>query len=203
MNELNMKYTGRIIKDLREKAGESQEQLAEALQAPNRETIARWENGSRDLKREHIISIAQHFNVSADYLLGLADDPSINPDMQNAHAVTGLSSEAIERLSGMQYCDFNTPYKRTDIIENIILNAHFKNLLNTLCEACLFAGAETLTKSTEYTASFDGKTINFKQLSKENLVELYSQKALKEFNIIITKMIEEASENAEHNPTQE
>ena len=203
MNELNMKYTGKIIKELREKTGESQEQLAEALNAPNRETITRWENGSRDLKREHIIAIAKHFNVSADYLLGLSNNSSIDPDIQNACSVTGLSSEAIEHLSDMQYCDFNTPYKRTDIIENIILNAHFRNLLDTLCEACLFASAETLTKTTEYIASSDGRTVNFKQLSKENLVELYSQKALKEFNIIITKMIKEATNNAEHNPPKE
>ena len=67
MSELTMKCTGKRIKELRELAGESQEQLAAAINAPNRETITRWENGSRDLKREHIIALSQHFNVSADY----------------------------------------------------------------------------------------------------------------------------------------
>lgn len=108
MNDLTMKYTGKIIKELREKAGESQEQLAEALQAPNRETIARWENGSRDLKREHIIAIAKHFNVSTDYLLGLSDNPSVDPDIQNACSITGLSKKSIDKLKLMKQSSATT-----------------------------------------------------------------------------------------------
>lgn len=99
MKELSMKFTGKIIKELREQAGESQEQLAIALNAPNRETIARWENGSRDLKREHIIAIAQHFNVSADYILGLSSVSSVNEDIQTVCKVTGLSEENAKLLS--------------------------------------------------------------------------------------------------------
>lgn len=95
MTDYSMKRTGNIIKELREKAGESQEQLAIALNAPNRETITRWENGARDLKREHIIAIAQHFNVSTDYLLGLSDIQTTDTDIQNACKVTGLSECAI------------------------------------------------------------------------------------------------------------
>lgn len=99
MKELNMKLTGKIIKELREAAGESQEQLAVALNAPNRETIARWENGSRDLKREHIITIAQHFNVTSDYILGLSDISSVDEDIQTVCKVTGLSEENVRLLS--------------------------------------------------------------------------------------------------------
>lgn len=98
MKELNMKFTGKIIKKLREQAGESQEQLAVALNVPNRETITRWENGSRDLKREHIIAIARHFNVSSDYLLGLSDISSTNEDIKIACNVTGLSEKSIDVL---------------------------------------------------------------------------------------------------------
>lgn len=102
MNELNMKYTGKIIKELREQANESQEQLANALNAPNRETIARWENGSRDLKRGHIIAIAQHFNVSADYLLGLsraaAPDDFVQ-EVANRYGLTESALKTLERLN--------------------------------------------------------------------------------------------------------
>lgn len=98
MKELNMKLTGKIIKELREQANESQEQLANALNAPNRETITRWENGSRDLKREHIIAIAQHFNVSSDYLLGLSETPSTDEDIQIISNATGLCDMAIANL---------------------------------------------------------------------------------------------------------
>ena len=157
--DTSMKRTGKIIKELREKAGESQEQLAVAIEAPNRETIARWENGSRDLKREYIIALASHFNVSTDYLLGLSDVQSVNEDIKIACKVTGLSEKAIEHLSDMQYCDFNMPssYTRVEIIEQIVLSGHFRKLLNTLCTACLFAGAENLTNTTEYGVSSDGR----------------------------------------------
>ncbi len=122
MKELNMKFTGKIIKELREQANESQEQLANALNAPNRETIARWENGSRDLKREHIIAIAQHFNVSSDYLLGLSEVKSPNNDIKIACKVTGLSQGAIHNLQYINYKD------------NISLGIN-KDILNSLIES--------------------------------------------------------------------
>lgn len=101
MSEFDMKYTGKIIKELREKAGENQEQLAEALGVANRETVARWESGARDLRREHIIALAQHFHVSADYLLGLTNVKAIPTDgkLQAAAEVTGLSEGALLKLS--------------------------------------------------------------------------------------------------------
>lgn len=114
MTDYSMKRTGNIIKELREKAGESQEQLAIALNAPNRETITRWENGARDLKREHIIAIAQHFNVSTDYLLGLSDIQTTDTDIQNACKVTGLSEPAVVACSA------------------IASNGEFKNLIRFL-----------------------------------------------------------------------
>lgn len=203
--DTSMKRTGKIIKELREKAGESQEQLAVAIEAPNRETIARWENGSRDLKREYIIALASHFNVSTDYLLGLSDVQSVNEDIKIACKVTGLSEKAIEHLSDMQYCDFNMPssYTRVKIIEQIVLSGHFRKLLNTLCTACLFAGAENLTNTTEYGVSSDGRTVNFNKLSKGDLLELYTQKASKEFNMIIDKITKEAVNNGNNRPKEE
>lgn len=105
METTDMKHTGRIIKELREKAGENQEQLAAALQVANRETVARWESGARDLKREHIIALAKHFNVSADYLLGLSEVASVEADVQTACRMTGLSEGAVERLKRVSVFD--------------------------------------------------------------------------------------------------
>ena len=97
---MNRKLFGERLLKLREERNETQQQLAEALQAPNRETIARWENGSRDLKREHIIAIAKHFNVSTDYLLGFSDNPTTDPDIKIACEVTGLSDQTVIKISG-------------------------------------------------------------------------------------------------------
>lgn len=201
--DISMKYTGKIIKELRENAGESQEQLAAAIEAPNRETIARWETGSRDIKREYIIDMARHYNVSADYLLGLSDVQSVNENIKIACKVTGLSEEAVQGLSDMQLCDFNMPYSRTEIIEKIILSHRFRSLLNALCQTCLFASAENLTNTTRYEASPDGKTVVLNQLSKNDLIEFGSQKAVKEFNIIIDRMIKVAQNNGNNRPKEE
>lgn len=43
--------------------------------------------------------LAQYYGVSTDYLLGLTDTPSIDPQIQIAHKVTGLSEDAIHQLS--------------------------------------------------------------------------------------------------------
>ncbi len=201
--DTNMKYTGKVIKELRENVGESQEQLANAIGAPNRETIARWETGSRDIKRDYLIAIARHFKVSTDYLLGLSDVSSVSKDIKVACMVTGLSEKAIKHLADMQYCDFGIPYQRTDIIESIILSGHFRRLLNLLCETCLFAEAENLLNATEYEASSDWKTVNLKCISKNDLIEFSSQKAIKEFNKIIDQMVKEAQNNGKNRKKEE
>lgn len=71
-DKTSIKEIGNRIKRLRESKGESQEELAETLNIANRETIARWENGTREIKREHIILLAKHYNVTSDYLLGIS-----------------------------------------------------------------------------------------------------------------------------------
>lgn len=57
---------------LREERQETQQELSSGLNV-SREVVAKWENGTRDLKTKHTISLAKYFNVSADYLLGLTD----------------------------------------------------------------------------------------------------------------------------------
>lgn len=131
MKELSMKLTGKIIKELRESAGESQEQLANALNAPNRETIARWENGSRDLKREHIIAIAQHFNVSADYILGLSRAAAPDDFVQevvNRYGLTESALKTLERLNAPLDFDEkekNRIVKKQKYISDSIENSNF------------------------------------------------------------------------------
>lgn len=150
MNNLSMKYTGEIIKKLREEKGESQEQLATAIHAPNRETITRWENGSRDLKREHIIALAKHFNVSSDYLLGLSDIPSADTDIQTACKTTGLNEEAIKNLISeierwKEYAmnDFEIQ-KYMDIRNSIISSGEF-NCLVFVCWSLFERSTKCLT----------------------------------------------------------
>lgn len=72
-----MKQFRSRLKELREKSGFSQKELAEKLSL-SRPTITAYESGSRAPTIETIINIADIFEVSIDYLFGRSDDPCLN-----------------------------------------------------------------------------------------------------------------------------
>jgi len=68
------KTVGERIKYLREKKGESQEKLGEAI-GLSQNSISKLEKGETQLTLENQINIAKHFNVSHDYLcIGVRND---------------------------------------------------------------------------------------------------------------------------------
>ena len=62
------------VKKLRKAYGEQQKELAEAIGA-TQDTISDIENGRKATSFDRLAAICQHYNVSADYLLGLIDEP--------------------------------------------------------------------------------------------------------------------------------
>lgn len=60
------------LKELRKEKGISQLKLAMELNT-NQNTISRYETGEREPGINELISIADYFNVSVDYLLGRTD----------------------------------------------------------------------------------------------------------------------------------
>ena len=64
----------RRIKDLREDHDLSQKQVAEAL-GTSQTMYSRYERGMSELPLRHLIALANLYHVSADYILGLRDDP--------------------------------------------------------------------------------------------------------------------------------
>lgn len=65
---------GDRLKQIRELKGYTQETLAELLDIGNRQ-IWRYENNETDPASETVAQIARALQVSADYLLGISDDP--------------------------------------------------------------------------------------------------------------------------------
>lgn len=62
------------LRKLRKKAGERQADLAVLLGVkPNH--VVEMENGRKTTTFEKLTIICQHYNVSADYFLGLIDEP--------------------------------------------------------------------------------------------------------------------------------
>ena len=83
---------GGRIRHLREDKGETQAQLAKALQV-KRETVNQWENGVRDLKTQYTIDLADHFGVTCDELLR-----GIKAEHVEICKVTGLPESTIQVL---------------------------------------------------------------------------------------------------------
>ena len=74
-----MKYV-KIMRDLREDADLTQQQVADAL-GTSQTMYARYERGANDLPIRHLIALCELYHVSADYLLGLSQSkPAIVKD---------------------------------------------------------------------------------------------------------------------------
>lgn len=98
---------GERIAKLRERRGLSQAQLAKELKVGT-STLGMWETGKRGLKDDTLKMIAEYFNVSSDYLLGI-DSKSVAPSNFKAETVAAhidddVSDEQMEDI--LNYIDF-------------------------------------------------------------------------------------------------
>lgn len=82
-----MHYTQRL-KDLREDKDLTQENLAKKLNM-KREQYRRYETGINEIKASHIIMFAKFYNVSADYILGLTNEPTNKWNIKNQLNING------------------------------------------------------------------------------------------------------------------
>ena len=62
----------RRIRDLREDADLTQQQVAEIL-GTSQTMYARYERGANELPIHHLLKLCELYRVSSDYILGLAD----------------------------------------------------------------------------------------------------------------------------------
>ena len=66
------------IRDLREDADLTQQQVGAAINVPQR-TYAYYESGGRMLPPQVLCALADFYNVSVDYLLGLTEEKKPYP----------------------------------------------------------------------------------------------------------------------------
>lgn len=65
------------LKQLRLQQNLTLETLGNEFQV-TKQTTSRWETGDRVPSIDIVYSLANYFNVSSDYLIGLTDNPEIN-----------------------------------------------------------------------------------------------------------------------------
>lgn len=100
---------GERLLDLRKDAGLTQDELASILRT-NKHSISAYEREKNEPSDSMKIAIADYFNVSVDYLLGLTDNPN---RYDNRHRIIKLPSDfPNESLPSLRdYIDFLT-FKR-------------------------------------------------------------------------------------------
>ena len=64
----------RRLRDLREDHDLSQAQIAELL-GIQQTVYSRYERGAQTIPLQHLVSLAQYYTVSTEYMLGLTDNP--------------------------------------------------------------------------------------------------------------------------------
>lgn len=83
------------LRTLMEERGETQENIAKAA-GKTRQTISQYVNGISEPGYDVLVQIADHFDVSTDYLLGRTADPKRSPC---ATEDLGLSMDAINGIA--------------------------------------------------------------------------------------------------------
>lgn len=66
---------GDRLREIREKRGLTQEDLAERIGVGTQQ-IWRWESGNTTPASNYVADLARELAVSSDYLLGISDDPA-------------------------------------------------------------------------------------------------------------------------------
>ena len=70
-----MDYIKRM-RDLREDNDKTQKEIAEILNT-SQTMYARYERGANELPIHHLLTLADYYNVSTDYLLGRTDNTNL------------------------------------------------------------------------------------------------------------------------------
>ena len=65
------------LKDLREDNDMKQVQISELL-GIQQTVYSRYERGAQNIPIEHLLFLADYYNVSTDFMLGRTDNPKIN-----------------------------------------------------------------------------------------------------------------------------
>jgi transcriptional regulator with XRE-family HTH domain len=92
------------LKELRLSRGENQSDVAKLL-GVSVQSYSAYE-GVREPKFDFVCKLAQHYNVSADYLLGLTDIKTTETNVTAICDYTGLSEKAVKTLASLNSWEY-------------------------------------------------------------------------------------------------
>lgn len=226
------KLLSELLQKVKTKNGIIQDDVAKSI-GVSRQALGKWANGETvpdiiDLKK-----LARYFNVSADYLLGLNDIQTTNPDLIKACKYTGLDEVSINKIAKI------TNDYPIEIVESFI-NNYFDNVLyETLSILATFEDETLLHFHIHYGLNGFEREIKprCKELTQDGIKQAYIElitnltnwkiydaaNYVKKYIIELTNLnasehknnieniskelynyyVLEAAENGEHNPSEE
>lgn len=126
-------------------------ELGEAIGA-SYSLISQWKSGGRKPSIYNVVSIANYFNVSVDWLLGLEDEDNRSKTLDARAAVeyTGLTEEAVNLLHNLYEQSKRESRTNAQTLNYLLATAESQiDYLNRLIES------ETLSKITRCLVSFE------------------------------------------------
>ena len=207
---------GLRIAQLREARGLSQKQLSDELEKVGlkvrRETITQWEAGTRDLKTEYTVKLADFFGVTCDEILR-----GIKSENLSIAKETGLSDGAITKLRQLSQAGdhpgergvyrYGYTIETLRVLSELIESNHFHELFNSIGGYLIAAGvlpdeaykSEEQDLTVEEYSRFYGwaKGRGLEVIPRNDAKELYLQKACDILKDICKEMLEHGKHSRE------
>lgn len=154
---MTRKIVNQKIEELRKNKGLTQSEFAEKLGMEGqkgRSSVNNWEYGTVQVKSDDLIKIATVFDVTVDWLLGLAKSPTREGTKQAAEIYTGLSGEAMNTLHSF-LGEGNERSLETLIVDSLLKTSSFKNkflqaLINVFLNECDAQRTISATKESDF-----------------------------------------------------
>lgn len=103
------------LKELRQKKGDTQEDVAKVM-GVTRRGYQKWENGESQIKPEKARQLADYFGVNVAYLLGLEDKQNILKIIQSNEFKKLLNDIDIEKINELGSAYKNVEEDRKSVV---------------------------------------------------------------------------------------
>lgn len=137
------------LRDLMEANGIKQGDLQEEFAVSSSQAVGNYVNDKRSPNAEQIVAIAKRFHVSADYLVGLSDVPTLDLKKKAICDATGLHEITLSKLKNETY-KYIKPYE----IVNLLFSPDHHFLINRYMNEILLA-IVTVARNTKFDPSAD------------------------------------------------
>ena len=99
----------------RKESGYTQDEIADFLKC-SRVTVTNYENGRRSPDYDNLVLLAEKYNVTTDYLLGVTTAETTDKDLRYVCDYTGLTDKAEQELRYKE--EYKNEFERRSNYEN-------------------------------------------------------------------------------------